>query len=172
MAWSHSQRHASHKQADCSVKGFKPNAIRYMATSTIVNSNIGNAQATGNTAVTLATSDKNITLSSVTGNGIAHLTSNGALSFDKAGKYLLIGDWGFSGLTSGNVLTVSIRKWDGSTTSALDSWGITVGGAYFSKTCAKIVDLSVGDALFMSARNNSSATGSFNFARLIAIELD
>lgn len=143
-----------------------------MATSTIVNSNIGNAQATGNTAVTLATSDKNITLSTLTGNGVAHLTSNGALAIDKAGKYLLIGDWGFAGLTSGNVLTVSLRKWDGSATSSLEAWGFSVSGAYYSKTCPKIVDLSVGDALFMSARNNSSATGSFNFARLIAIKLD
>ena len=144
-----------------------------MATSTIVNNNNGHAQATGNAAVTLATSDKNMTLSSVTAsNGVAHLTSNGALSFDKAGTYLLIGDWGFNGLTSGNVLTISIRKWNGSSTSSLDSWGISVSGAYFSKTCAKVVDLNVGDALFMSVRNNSGATGSFNFARLIAIKLD
>ena len=144
-----------------------------MATSTIVNHNNGYAQATGNTAVTLATSDKNITLSSVTGaNEVAHLTSNGALSFDKAGTYLLIGDWSFAGLTSGNVLTVSIRKWNGSSTSTLESWGTTVGGAYFGKTCARVVDVSVGDALFMSARNNSSATGNFNYAKLIAIKLD
>jgi len=144
-----------------------------MATSTIVNHNNGHAQASGNTAVTLATSDKNITLSYVTAsNGVAHLTSNGALSFDKAGTYLLIGDWSFNGLTSGNVLTVSIRKWNGSATSLIDTWGISVSGAYFSKTCAMMVDLNVGDALFMSARNNSSATGSFKFARLTAIKLD
>lgn len=143
-----------------------------MATSTIVNSNIGNAQAQGSTAVTLATSDKNIALSTLTGNGVASLTSNGALVFDKAGKYLLIGTWGFNGLTSGNTLTVSIRKWASNAYSNIDAWGISVGGAYFSVTQSVVADLSVGDALFMSARNNTGATGNFNFARLIAIKLN
>lgn len=144
-----------------------------MATSTIkYMKQDNNAQAQGNTAVTLAATDKNLTLATLTPtNDFCHLTANGALSFDKSGKYLLLGNWICNGLTSGDTLTFSIRKWDGSSTSTLETWGISTGGAYFSYNAFIIAGISVGDALFMSARNNSSARGNFTFARLIAIKL-
>lgn len=115
---------------------------------------------------TLATTDKNaeVSLSKGTSNNGYTLSNNGGVIIPKTGYYLIGGRWNFNTLgNSANTLTCSLRKWNSSDgTTALDAYGITHTGAYFAWSSAPVLyQLNQNEVVFVSARNNTSATGKF-----------